>query len=128
MCLAAGIWLEGVNFAIGSGAAAGRTVHRPCSEVTRRAAGLAGYRTRLESSFVLADHRKFRDAPHLVMGDLAQQQLPALACGVAERMFRVDNPEPKPGLRRIVMSEMQDQQVRWRDAVSEGLRALRTFG
>lgn len=128
MCLAAGIWLEGVNFAIGSGAAAGRTAAWAVRRGDCSAAGLEGYRSRLESSFVLADHRRLADAPHLVMSDLAQKQLPALACGVAERMFRVDNPDPKPGLRRIVRSEMKANGVKLRDAVSHGIRALRTFG
>ena len=90
--------------------------------------GLAGYRTRLESSFVLADHRKLRDAPHLVMGDLAQTKLPALLCGVAEGMFRVENPDPKPGLVKIVRREMKANGVKWRDAVRDGVRAMRTFG
>jgi electron transfer flavoprotein-quinone oxidoreductase len=62
------------------------------------------------------------------MSELAQQKLPALACGVVERMFRVDNPSPKPGLRRIVREEMRRNGVRLRDAVGQGLRALRTFG
>jgi electron transfer flavoprotein-quinone oxidoreductase len=128
MCLAAGIWLEGVNFAIGSGAAAGRAAARALRRGDTSAEGLAGYRSRLESSFVLADHRRLRDAPHLVMSELAQQKLPALACGVVERMFRVDNPSPKPGLRRIVREEMRRNGVRLRDAVGQGLRALRTFG
>jgi electron transfer flavoprotein-quinone oxidoreductase len=128
MCLAAGIWLEGVNFAIGSGAAAGRAAARAIAVGDTSAEGLEGYRSRLESSFVLADHRKLRDAPHLVMSELAQQKLPALACGVAERMFRVDNPAPKPGLKRIVRDEMKRNGVRVRDAARQGLRALRSFG
>ena len=128
MCLAAGIWLEGVNFAIGSGAAAGRAAARALQRGDTSNEGLAGYRSRLESSFVLADHRKLRDAPHLVMSDLAQRQLPGLACGVAERMFRVDNPEPKPGLRRILRQELKRNGVKVRDVVSHSLRALRTFG
>ncbi|MFZ4517262.1 MAG: FAD-dependent oxidoreductase [Microthrixaceae bacterium] len=128
MCLAAGIWLEGVNFAIGSGAAAGRAAARALQRGDTSNEGLAGYRSRLESSFVLADHRKLRDAPHLVMSDLAQRQLPGLACGVAERMFRVDNPDPKPGLRRILRQEMKRNGVKVRDVVSHSLRALRTFG
>ena len=128
MCLAAGIWLEGVNFAIGSGAAAGRASARAIQRGDTSSAGLAGYRSRIESSFVLADHRKLRLAPHLVMGDLAQQKLPALVCGVAEGMFRVDNPDPKPGLRRIVRREMKANGVKWRDAVRDGWRAMRTFG
>ncbi len=128
MCLAAGIWLEGVNFAIGSGGAAGRAAARAIRRGDTSSDGLAGYRTRLESSFVLADHRKLRQAPHLVMGDLAQRQLPGLALGVVEQLFTVTNPEPKPGLARIVRSEMRRNKVKLRDLVTEGVRALRTFG
>ncbi len=128
MCLAAGIWLEGVNFAIGSGSAAGKAAARAISRGDTSAAGLDSYRTRIEATFVMKDHRKLREAPHLVMSELAQQKLPALACGVAERMFHVDNPQPKPGLRRILRTEMKSNGVKLRDAVSQGIKALRTFG
>lgn len=128
MCLASGLWLEGVNFAIGSGAAAGRAAARAIRQGDTSAAGLAGYRTRLESSFVLADHRKLRDAPHLVMSDLAQRQAPALLCGAAEQLFQVTNPDPKPGLVKILRSEMKRNKVKLLDALRLGLRALRTFG
>ena len=128
MCLAAGIWLEGVNFAIGSGAAAGRAAHRALVTGDTSAAGLAGYRTRLESSFLMADHRRLRGAPNLVMSDLAQRRLPGFACDVAERMFHVDNPDPKAGLSRIVIDEMKRHGIRLRVAARDGLRALRTFG
>lgn len=128
MCVAAGIWLEGVNFAIGSGAAAGRTAASALRRGDVSAAGLAGYRTRLESSFVLADHRKLRDAPHLVMGALSQNQLPAIACGVVEGMFTVTNPDPKPGLAKIVRRELKRTRVPLRDAVGQAWRAWRTFG
>ena len=90
--------------------------------------GLAGYRTRLESSFVMADHRKLRMAPHLVMSDLAQQQLPAMACGVVEQLFTVTNPEPKPGLAKIVRSEMKRNKVKLRAAAAQTIKAVRTFG
>ena len=86
------------------------------------------YREMLESGFVLADHRRLRDAPHLVMGDLAQRGLPAVACGVMEDLFTVRNPEPKQGVRRIVRNRMRRNGIRVRDAVREGLRAVRTFG
>ncbi len=128
MCLASGLWLEGVNFAIGSGAAAGRAAARAIRRRDTSAAGLAGYRTRLESSFVLADHRKLRDAPHLVMSDFAQQQVPGLLCGAAEQLFQVTNPDPKPGVVRILRDEMKRNGVKVRDAARMGLRALRTFG
>ncbi|MFM7069489.1 MAG: FAD-dependent oxidoreductase [Actinomycetes bacterium] len=128
MCLAAGIWLEGVNFAIGSGAAAGRAAARAVQRGDTSAAGLEGYRSRLETSFVMADHRRLRDAPHLVMGEFSQRQLPGLACGVLEELFTVTNPEPKPRLRTIVRRQMRRQGVRWSAAVREGLRAMKTFG
>lgn len=128
MCLAAGIWLEGVNFAIGAGAAAGRSAAAAIRRGDTSAQGLAGYTTRLESSFVLGDHRKLRDAPHLVMSDFAQRQVPGLVCGAAEQLFQVTNPDPKPGLFKIIRSEMRRGDVKLRDAVKLGLRAARTFG
>ena len=69
LCLAAGIWLEGVNFAIGSGAAAGRHAARAASRGDATAPALAGYRQELEGNFVIADHRKLRYAPHLILGE-----------------------------------------------------------
>ncbi len=44
MCLAAGIWLEGVNFAIGSGQAAGEAAIEALATGDVTAEGLAGYR------------------------------------------------------------------------------------
>src|SRR5690606_14196593 len=44
LCLAAGIWLEGVNFAIGSGAAAGEAAHEALAAGDTSARGLRGYR------------------------------------------------------------------------------------
>lgn len=76
LCLAAGIWLEGVNFAIGSGAAAGETVAEALRAGDTSAAGLSGYRRRLNSSFVLRDHRKLRRAPHLVLSKRVQRSTP----------------------------------------------------
>jgi electron transfer flavoprotein-quinone oxidoreductase len=128
MCLAAGIWLEGVNFAIGSGLVAGRTAATALDRGDTSASGLAGYRRALEHSFVLEDHRRLRDIPHLVLSDRVQRQYPALACNVVERMFRVDNPQPKPGLRRIVRQELRRTGLRLRDVAKDAWTAARGFG
>ena len=128
MCLAAGIWLEGVNFAIGSGAAAGRAAARAVASGDTSASGLAGYRSALESSFVLQDHKRLRDAPHLVMGELSQRHLPRIACGVAEQMFTVTNPRPKPRLNKIVRQEVRRSGAKVKDLARDSWRALRTFG
>jgi electron transfer flavoprotein-quinone oxidoreductase len=90
--------------------------------------GLAGYRRRLDDTFVLRDHRKLRRAPELVLSDRVQHLYPELVTGVANRMFHVDNPHPKPGLRRIVAGERKRVGVRRRDLLRDGWTGFRSFG
>ena len=128
LCLAAGIWLEGVNFAMASGMYAAQAVVEALRAHDTSVAGLAGYQRRLESTFVLKDHRKLRRAPELVLSDRVQHLYPELATSVAERMFRVDNPEPKPGMRKILDQERKRIGIRRRDLGRDTLDGLRSFG
>jgi electron transfer flavoprotein-quinone oxidoreductase len=128
LCLAAGIWLEGVNFAMASGIAAGEATIEALRAGDATRAGLAGYERRLAETFVLRDHRKLRRAPELVLSDRVQHLYPQLVAGVVEGMFRVENPAPKPGLRRILTAERKRLGIRWRDLARDGLTGWRTFG
>ena len=128
MCLAAGIWLEGVNFAIGAGMAAGQAAAEAIRLDDTTATGLAGYRRRLEHGFVLSDHRKLAPVPHLVMSDRMQRQMPQMVANVVERVFTVTNPRPKPGFLHIVKSELSASGVRLRDLARDGWTAFRGFG
>jgi electron transfer flavoprotein-quinone oxidoreductase len=128
MTLAAGIWLEGVNFAIGSGAAAGETVLEALSSGDTSAKGLAGYRPRMERSFVLADHRKLRRAPGLVLSERVQRIYPKIACDAVESLFTVTNPIPKRGGASTVLTELRAAKVRLRDLVSDAWTGVRTYG
>ena len=112
LCLAAGIWLEGVNFAMASGIAAGEAAGEALRAGDTSRAGLAGYERRLSRSFVLRDHRKLRRAPELVLSDRVQHLYPQLVAGVVEGMFRVDNPPPKPGLRELLGRERKRLGIR----------------
>ena len=127
MTLAAGIWLEGVNFAIGAGLSAGRTAADAIGAGDVSAAGLAGYRRALEHSFVLADHKRLRRAPQLVLSDRMQQQYTKVICDIAEDLFTVTNPVPKPGLAKIIWRTLRRHPVRWRDLARDGLDTARTF-
>ena len=127
LCLTAGIWLEGVNFAIASGMYAGEAVIEALRSKDTSVAGLAGYQRRLEGTFVLKDHRKLKRIPELVMSDRVQHLYPELATSVAERMFRVDNPDPKPGLRRILNQERKRVGIRRRDLARDSFDGLRGF-
>ena len=128
LCLAAGIWLEGVNFAMASGMYAGEAVVEAIRGNDVGASGLAGYQRRLSDTFVLRDHRKLRRAPELVLSDRVQHLYPGMMANVAERMFRVDNPTPKPGLRRILGEERKRAGVRRRDLLRDGWTGFRSFG
>jgi len=128
LCLAAGIWLEGVNFAMASGMYAGRAAAEALDKNDVSARGLSGYTDRLEESFVLRDHRKLRKVPHLVLSDRVQHKYPAFVSGVVERIFRVDNPTPKPGVRRIVREERKKAGIGLLDLLRDGWTGMRGFG
>jgi electron transfer flavoprotein-quinone oxidoreductase len=130
LCLAAGLWLEGVNFAMASGmAAADAALDALASGRSDRLVAMpAQYRQALERTFVLRDHRRLRDAPHLVLSERVQRRYPSMVANVVERTFRIDNPQPKPGLRRILREERKRAGLRWRDLLRDGLRGWRSFG
>lgn len=128
MCLAAGIWLEGVNFAMASGMYAAETIVEALATGNTSAKGLSGYTKRLESTFVLKDHRKLRRVPQLVLSDRVQHMYPQLMANVVERVFRVDNPLPKPGLRKILAVERKRLGIRTRDLLKDVWIGLRSFG
>jgi electron transfer flavoprotein-quinone oxidoreductase len=128
MCLAAGIWLEGVNFAMASGAAAGEAAAEALESGDTSAGGLGGYRKRLEANFVLADHRRLKRAPHLVLSDRMQHQYPQLVCNLVEEIFTVRNPSPKQGIVAQARQERRKAGVRLRDLARDGWSTWRTFG
>ena len=128
MTLAAGIWLEGVNFAIGSGYAAGRAADRAIAAGDLSEVGLSSYRTDLEQQFVLADHNRLRRAPALVLSERVQHQYPAMMCDLAEGMFTVTNPRPKPGAVRLARQAALRHGVKLRELAGDTIRAARIFG
>jgi electron transfer flavoprotein-quinone oxidoreductase len=129
MCLAAGLWLEGVNFAVASGAAAGAVVAEAVAagDVSGRRLE-AAYRKALGEGFVLADLERLKRAPHLLLSERMQQHYPHVVCNVVEQMFTVSNPLPKPRLRTIARAEASRAGVRWRDLARDAWACFRTFG
>jgi electron transfer flavoprotein-quinone oxidoreductase len=128
LCLAAGLWLEGVNFAIGSGIAAGEAVLEALRAGDPSAAGLAGYRRRLEAGFVLKDHKKLRRAPSLVLSERVQQVYPQAMCDFVEALFTVENPRPKRGAVGTARDVVRRDGIRLRDVARDLWTAARTFG
>jgi len=127
LVLAAGIWLEGVNFAMGSGLAAGEAAAEAVGASDLSAHGLAGYRRRLEASFVLQDHRKLERIPELVMSERVQFGYPALICDLVEDLFTVRNPAPKPGGVAVLRQQAKANGLKLRHLALDSWRAVRSL-
>lgn len=127
MCLAAGLWLEGVNFAIGAGEIAGQMAVEAVRDNDMSAAKLSGYDKRLENSFVLADHRKLADAPEFILGDRMQNQYPQVICDAVEGLFTVSNPLPKLGLGSHLRTAASKHGVKFRHVLADARTASKLF-
>jgi electron transfer flavoprotein-quinone oxidoreductase len=128
MCLAAGLWLEGVNYAIGSGIHAADAAHRAIEIGDTSRVGLASYRDRLEKTFVLRNHRKVRRAPHLLLNERTQLRYPQIACDLFEQLYTVTDPQPKTGMAKIGRRLWKRSGIKVRDAARDLRDATRTYG
>ncbi len=122
---AAGLFLEGMNFAIASGLAAAATAQQAHADQDFSAASMARYRKRLEENFVLQDLKKFRHAPAFVNNERLQNVYPALFCQMAENLFR-SNGTPRRKLGRVMLDTMRGK-VPLRTLLRDGLQAGRAL-
>ncbi|NOX23831.1 MAG: FAD-dependent oxidoreductase [Actinobacteria bacterium] len=127
MCLAAGVFLEGVNFAMATGIAAGETAAEAISAGDVSRTGLGGYRRRLDGSFVLPDHRRFQRIPRLLLSERVQERYSRFVVDTATELFTVRNTAPKVGLWRIMGAARRRYGVRWRDVIRDGFTLIRGF-
>lgn len=89
-CLATGLYIEGINYAMQSGIAAGEATieaHR-VRDFTRHT--LERYTELLWPHNVFTDFRAYRHAPHFVNSERLQNVYPEMAAESFERLFRVD--------------------------------------
>jgi electron transfer flavoprotein-quinone oxidoreductase len=128
LCFATGLYLEGINYAIASGRAAGEAAAEALTAGDTSAAALAGYRRRLEERGVLPDFRRFRRAPRLVMGERLQNLYPSILTGVAERMLRSQGGRPKQKLLPAVATELRRAGVPVRRVLRDLWEGGRAFG
>ncbi len=103
---AAGLFLEGINFAIASGLAAAATAQQAHADSDFSAESMAGYRRRLEANFVLKDMKSFRHTAAFVNNERLQNVYPDLICKTAENVFR-SNGKPRRKVGRVVYDTMK---------------------
>ena len=128
MCLAAGLWLEGVNYAMGAGMAAAESAHEAIARDDMSADSLRAYQTRLDQSWVLQDHRKVRKAAHFLLSDRLQDRYPKVACELFEQLYTVENPSRKRGAGTIGRPLLKKHGIKLRDLARDGRDAFSIFG
>ena len=106
LCFATGLYLEGINYAIASGAAAGETAAEAAASGRTDTVALRAYERRLRKSFVLQDFRRFGRAPAFAMSDQVQRVYPGVMTALAERVL-ASRGEPRPKLLRLARSELR---------------------
>ena len=122
---AAGLFLEGMNFAIASGLAAAATAQQAHADHDFSTASMARYRKRLEENFVLQDLKKFRLAPAFVNNERLQNVYPALFCQTVENLFR-SNGTPRRKLGRVMLDTMRGN-IPLRTLLRDGWQAGRAL-
>ncbi len=124
-CLASGLWLEGVNMAIGSGIAAGRFAANAAKDL--ESTKWSEYDQSIKESFVGKNHRRFHRAPELVMSDSLQRIYPKLANDIASSIFTVTDPIAKKGVFETVRSIMANSDISASKLALDALKIWRAF-
>lgn len=122
---AAGLFLEGMNFAIASGLAAADTVRLAHSEHDFSALSMSRYRKKLEDSFVLQDLKRFRHTPDFVNNERLQNLYPELFCQTAENLFR-SNGTPRHKIGRVAFDTLRGK-VPLRTLIRDSWQAARAM-
>lgn len=89
-CFVAGLYLEGINYAIQSGLAAGEAAIAACQSDDFSKRALSQYEHFLKQRNVYTDFKCYRHTPAFVNGERLQNLYPEIVAYGMEAMFRVD--------------------------------------
>ncbi len=103
---AAGLFLEGMNFAIASGLAAAAAAQQAHADHDFSARSMVRYRKLLESSFVLKDLKNFRHTPSFVNNERLQNVYPDLLCDTLENIY-CSNGKPRRKIGRVAIDTLR---------------------
>ena len=103
LCMNMGYQVRGMDFAVASGQMAGLAAAKALDAGDTSAAGLASYKTAMESSFVIRDLATFRKWPHTMEGWSSMfDDYPVMVKEIFNAMFSVDGEPQKPLMKRMM--------------------------
>jgi electron transfer flavoprotein-quinone oxidoreductase len=125
MCVNAGYTVRGMDFAIAAGQQAGRSAVAALEAGDTSAAGLAGYRTALEDSFVLQDLKTLRRFPHFMENTSRMfDAYPKLARDAMRSLFLVDGTPVKPVRKAMLPLAKRVGYLNLAKDITRGVKAL----
>lgn len=125
-CLATGLYIEGMNYAMQSGIAAAETAieaHR-VRDFSRYT--LARYTELLWPCNVFTDFRSYRHAPHFINSDRVQNLYPQMVAESMERLFRVDG-NAKQKILPLSLRTLRQFKAKPRQLLSDLYQAARSY-
>jgi electron transfer flavoprotein-quinone oxidoreductase len=125
-CFVAGLYLEGINYAIQSGLAAGETAIAACQSGDFSKQALSRYQHFLKQRNVYTDFKCYRHTPAFVNGERLQNLYPEIVAYGMEAMFRVDG-QPKNKLLPLCWKTIRHFRVKPRYMVRDLYQAARAY-
>jgi electron transfer flavoprotein-quinone oxidoreductase len=127
LCFATGLYLEGINYAIASGAAAGETAAEAAATGRTAAGALRAYERRLRQGFVLQDFERYRRAPAFAMSERLQNVYPGVMTALAEQAL-ASRGAPRRKLLPLALAELRRAGVPLRRLARDLWEGGRAFG
>ena len=126
-CFATGLYLEGINYALQSGFAAGETAILAFEAKDYSSSSLARYDGRLAARHVTTDFERFKHAPEFINEDRLQNVYPTLLARGAEEVFRVDG-KGKKKLMTIARQTLNGADISTFQLLKDLYKGGRAFG
>ena len=82
----------------------------------------------LESRIPLADHKRLRRVPEMLLSEDVQFRYPRVICDLVESVYQVDNPAPKPGITKLLLRAKKEHGVTWRMLLRDAWKGYRSYG
>ncbi|MGN0078507.1 MAG: hypothetical protein ACI36V_06955, partial [Coriobacteriales bacterium] len=103
LCMNLGYVVRGMDLAVASGQFAAEAACDAIDAQDVTKAGLAGYRSRMEGSFVIKDLKTFSSWPHTMeTWDRMFTEYPAMVGEIFDSMFVVDGKPAQPLVKRVM--------------------------
>jgi electron transfer flavoprotein-quinone oxidoreductase len=121
-----GLVVRGMDLAIGSGIAAADAAAEAIAKGDISKSGLAGYRRRLEDSFVLQDMRTYARAPQFFERPELYGAYGELAASILQSTYSLDG-TPRKHLARVARQALKTSSVKSRRLLRDAVAGVRSL-